>query len=64
MQLIVSGTQNGQPIAFRQMSEGAALTKARELQQRGSEVVHIIDITGRIYEPGEFAACFPSASLG
>ncbi|MER2269311.1 hypothetical protein [Methylobacterium oxalidis] len=58
MQLVVSAHQNGQPIAFQLISPGAALEKARQMQDDGLHDVHITDITGRSYAPQEFAACF------
>ncbi|GEP07913.1 hypothetical protein [Methylobacterium oxalidis] len=58
MQLIVSAHQNGQAIAFQQITPAAAMEKARRMQEGGLHDVHITDITGRSYAPKEFAACF------
>ena len=61
MQLIVTAQQDGKAISFQQTSPGAALEKARQLQDDGLHDVHITDITGRSYALQDFAACFNAA---
>ncbi|WP_191970270.1 hypothetical protein [Methylobacterium planeticum] len=58
MQLIVTGKQNGRAVSFQRASANAAVEKARQLQGEGLDGIQITDITGRTYEPHEFAACF------
>ncbi|GEP07431.1 hypothetical protein MOX02_54690 [Methylobacterium oxalidis] len=63
MQLIVTAQHQGRVISFQQRSPSGALEKAHQLQKEGLAQVVISDITGRAYDPSDFAARFVRAGV-